>query len=295
MEFKHLEYFIETSHHKSMSKAAEALFISQQALSRCIANLEQELGVTLFARSVKGIQLTEDGKYLYDLFEPQVAQFHKSLDEAVTRFDSKPIRLPFCCAPLIFRCLDPELLFAFQDAYPNITLEELELSDVDCDAYVEEDPTHFGLLAIPANRHGERVAFTPVKTFPLYLFVHKDNPLAQCSKVNFSQLKDEKFLMLDRKSYYRKMVEYYANLYHFKPKTAFESSDANQLISLINRGRGIALSLAPLLDNAIYENIVMVPFDDKSITWSVAFIHQDYEKLSGAAKKFIGYIRENVK
>ena len=295
MEFKHLEYFIETSQHKSMSKAAEALYISQQALSRCIANMEQELGVELFSRSVKGIRLTEDGKYLYNLFAPQVEQFHKTLDEATTHFDSKPVKLPFCCAPLIFRCLDTDLLFDFQDAYPNITLEQLELSDADCDAYVEENPAHFGLLAIPANRHGERVAFTPVKTFPLYLFVHKDNPLAQCKRVNFSQLKDEKFLMLDKKSYYRKVVEYYAHKYRFEPQTAFESSDANQLISLVNRGRGVALSLAPLLDNAIYENIVMVPFDDKGITWSIAFIHQDYEKLGAAAKKFIAYIIDHVK
>lgn len=295
MEFKHLEYFIETSQHKSMSKAAEALYISQQALSRCIANMEQELGVELFSRSVKGIRLTEYGKYLYDLFAPQVEQFRKTLDEATAHFDSKPIKLPFCCAPLIFRCLDTDLLFDFQDAYPNITLEQLELSDADCDAYVKENPAHFGLLAIPANRHGERVAFTPVKTFPLYLFVHKDNPLAQCKRINFSQLKDEKFLMLDKKSYYRKVVEYYAHKYHFEPQTAFESSDASQLISLVNRGRGVALSLAPLLDNAIYENIVMVPFDDKDITWSIAFIHQDYEKLSAAAKKFIAYITENVK
>lgn len=295
MEFKHLEYFIETSQHKSMSKAAEALYISQQALSRCIANMEQELGVELFSRSVKGIRLTEDGKYLYDLFAPQVEQFRKTLDEATAHFDSKPVKLPFCCAPLIFRCLDTDLLFDFQDAYPNITLEQLELPDADCDAYVEENPAHFGLLAIPANRHGERVAFTPVKTFPLYLFVHKDNPLAQCKRVNFSQLKDEKFLMLDKKSYYRKVVEYYAHKYHFEPQTAFESSDASQLISLVNRGRGVALSLAPLLDNAIYENIVMVPFDDKDITWSIAFIHQEYEKLSAAAKKFIAYITENVK
>lgn len=294
MEFKHIEYFIETSRHKSISKAAEALFISQQALSRCIANMEQELGTELFSRSVKGIQLTDDGKYLYDLFAPQVKQFHSSLDEAITHFAAKPNRLPFCCAPLIFRCLDTEMLFAFQEKYPNITLEQLELSDADCDDYVKESPEHFGLLAIPENRHGERVAFTPVKTFPLYLFVHKDNPLAQCRKVNFSQLKDEDFLMLDKKSYYRKVVGYYAKKYHFVPKTVFESADANQLISLVNRGRGIALSLAPLLDNAVYENIVMVPFDDKDITWSVAFIHQDYEKLSTAAKKFIQFIVEHA-
>lgn len=294
MEFKHIEYFIETSQHKSMSKAAEALFISQQALSRCIANMEQELGCELFARSVKGIALTNDGKYLYDKFAPLVEQFHNTLDETVSRFNNKPIRLSFCCAPLIFRCLDTEMLFDFQEKYPNITLEQLELSDTDCDTYVTADPEHFGLLAIPANRHGERVAFTPVKTFPLYLFVHKDNPLAKFKEINFSQLKNEPFLMLDKKSYYRKVVNYYAKKYHFVPKTVFESSDANQLISLVNRGRGVALSLAPLLDNAIYENIVMIPFDDKDITWSIAFIHQNYEKLSATAKKFIQYIVEHA-
>lgn len=294
MEFKHIEYFIETSHHKSMSQAAESLYISQQALSRCIANMEQELGTELFIRSVKGIQLTEDGKYFYDIFAPQVDAFHSSLDEAITHFDNKPIHLPFCCAPLIFRCLDTELLFKFQEEYPNISLEQLELSDVDCDAYIEENPEHFGLLAIPENKHGKRIAFTPVKTFPLYLFVHKDNPLSQYSQINFSQLKNEKFLMLDKKSYYRKVVNFYAKKYNFTPQTAYESSDANQLISLVNRGRGVALSLAPLLDHAVYENIVMVPFDDKDITWSIAFIHQDYDKLSSAAKKFINFIIENV-
>lgn len=294
MEFKHIEYFIETSHHKSISQAAESLYISQQALSRCIANMEQELGTALFTRSVKGIQLTENGKYFYDIFAPQVENFHISLDKAIAHFDNKPIHLSFCCAPLIFRCLDTELLFKFQEEYPNILLEQLELSDVDCDAYVEKNPSHFGLLAIPANRHGERIAFTPVKTFPLYLFVHRDNPLAKLKEINFSQLKTENFLMLDKKSYYRKLVNFYASKYHFKPHVAFESSDANQLISLVNRGRGIALSLEPLLDHSVYENIVMIPFDDKDITWSIAFIHQDYNKLSPAAKKFIDFIIRNV-
>lgn len=295
MEFKHIEYFIETCHYKSMSKAAEALYISQQALSRCIANMEAELGCTLFQRTVKGITLTEDGSYFYRIFAPQVEQFQKSLADAIAHFENRPVRLPFCCAPLIFRCLDPDLLFSFQEQHPNITLELLELSDTECDAYVEADSSHFGLLAIPENRHGERLPYTPVKTFPLYLFVHKNNPLASLKVINFSQLKDEPFLMLDKKSYYRKLVQHYARKYQFEPKTAFESSDANQLISLVNKGRGIALSLAPMLDSSVYENVVMVPFDDKTITWSIAFIHQDYEKLNLAAKKFITFIIENAK
>ncbi len=292
MEWKHIEYFIETAKHTSMSKAAEALFISQQALSRCIANMEQELGAELFTRSVKGIRLTEEGQYFYDLFAPQVERFRQSLEDAMAHFEARPLRLTFCCAPLIFRCLDPELLLEFSEQYPNITLEQLELSDADCDAYVEADPYHFGLLAIPENRHGERLAYTPVKTLPLYLFVHKDNPLAKLEQVNFSQLREERFLMLDKKSYYRKLIRHYAARYGFEPRTAFESADVNQLISLVNKGRGIALSLEPLLDKSVYENIVMVPFDDENITWSIAFIHQNYERLGAAAKRFIRFIQE---
>lgn len=294
MEFKHIEYFIETCHHKSMSKAADALYISQQALSRCITNMEAELGCTLFQRTVKGITLTEDGTYFYDIFAPQVEQFQKSLADTIAHFENKPVSLPFCCAPLIFRCLDPDLLFSFQEKYPPITLELLELSDTECDAYVEADVSHFGLLAIPENRHGERLSYKPVKTFPLYLFVHKDNPLAALKKVNFSKLRTEPFLMLDKKSYYRKLVWHYARKYQFEPKTVFESSDANQLISLVNKGRGIALSLAPMLDRSVYENVVMVPFDDETITWCIAFIYQDYEKLSSVAKKFIRFLIEQV-
>lgn len=96
--------------------------------------------------------------------------------------------------------------------------------------------------------------------------------------------------MLDKKSYYRKLVSHYAKKYNSQPKTAFESSDVNQLISLINRGRGIALGLSPMLDGAIYENVVMVPFDDKAITWCIAFVYQDYDKLSAAAKKFLVFL-----
>ena len=294
MEFKHIEYFIETTKHKSISKASESLYISQQALSRCIANMENELNCTLFIRSVKGITLSEEGQYFYHQFQPLVEDFHRRMEDAITHLKSKPTKLSFCCAPLIFRCLNPELLFDFQEKYPHITLEQLELSDAECDEYVEADVSHFGMLAIPENRHGERLDYTLVKTLPLYLFVHKDCPLASQQQVNFGQLKDEPFLMLDKKSYYRKLVAHYSQKYGFTAKTAFESADANQIVSLVNRGRGVALGLSALLDDSIYKDVVMIPFDDKTITWSIAFIYQNPDRLSSAAKKFMDFIIENA-
>lgn len=54
------------------------------------------------------------------------------------------------------------------------------------------------------------------------------------------------------------------------------------------------MGLSSMLDSSVYENVVMIPFDDKTITWCVAFIYQDYEKLGTAAKKFMRFIVEET-
>ena len=90
MEFKHIEYFVKASEFKSMSQAAEALFISQQALSKCMQNLETELGCKLFHRTSKGSILTDEGQLLYDRFvtADKAVRFYKN-----NRFYDLPVRI----------------------------------------------------------------------------------------------------------------------------------------------------------------------------------------------------------
>lgn len=294
MEFKHVEYFIETCVHPSMSQAAEALFISQQALSKCMANLEAELGCKLFRRTSKGSTLTEEGRYFYDQFNPVVMNYRSTVSRMVAYLERKPRKVTFACAPFLFRALDASLLLAFQDEHPDITLERLEMSDKDVDEYVEADETHFGLLAIPRNRHGERFDFVHVKTLPLMLYVHKDHPLAKRERVDFSELRNESFLMLDKRSHYHSIIREKSKKAGFTPREAFESSDDEQLCSLVNAGRGIFLATDDPTISASYPNIVLVPFTDETLTYSISFIFQDYDKLGGAAKKFIEYMVDNV-
>lgn len=65
MEIRVLEYYISIVEHKSITRAAEALHISQSTLSRQIMDMEDRLGVTLFERGRREISLTEDGDFLY--------------------------------------------------------------------------------------------------------------------------------------------------------------------------------------------------------------------------------------
>ena len=294
MEYKHIEYFIEACNHKSITKAAESMFISQQALSRSISKLEDALGCRLFNRTVKGITLTDEGRYIYEQFNPIIMNFRNTVSKTISDLESRPKTLSFCCAPGIFRCLNPELLINFQEKHPNITLNMLEMSDKECDQYVEADKRHFGLLAIAENRHGERLDFITVKTVPLYLYVNKDNPLSKYKEIKFEMLKNENFLFMDKKSYYRKLINGYAKRNNFKPKTVFESSDTNQLCSLADKGKGIFIGIPHLYNNAIYKNTVIVPFEDKTINWSIAFIFQNYDCLDISSKKFIEYVIDSL-
>ena len=294
MEFKHIEYFIETANHKSISKAAEALFISQQALSRCIQNLEAELNCKLFERTVKGSVLTKDGKLIYDKFLPVVEQYRNTEEEIFTTLNSRPQTLSFVCVPSIFRVLDTDLLFEFEERYPNITLERKEMSGFDADNYVKEDSKHFGLIAIPENRHGMRFKHLPIKTLPVMLCVHKDDPLAQQDVVNFGQLRDKNFIMLESRSHYHKTIDEYTKKHGFQPKEVFESSDINQIFNLVNKGKGIFISPPDESAKMLFKNIRMIPFDDDTLTYCIAFIFKDYDRLSPTAKMFINYIKENT-
>lgn len=294
MEFKHIEYFIETANHKSISKAAEALFISQQALSRCIQNLEAELDCKLFERTVKGSVLTKDGKLIYDKFLPVVEQYRNTEEEIFTTLNSRPQTLSFVCVPSIFRVLDTDLLFEFEERYPNITLERKEMSGFDADNYVKEDSKHFGLIAIPENRHGMRFKHLPIKTLPVMLCVHKDDPLAQQDVVNFGQLRDKNFIMFESRSHYHKTIDEYTKKHGFKPKEVFESSDINQIFNLVNKGKGIFISPPDESAKMLFKNIRMIPFDDDTLTYCIAFIFKDYERLSPTAKMFINYTKENT-
>ena len=64
MEIRRLNYFVRIAEDGSLTRAAEFLRIAQPALSRQIRLLEEELGVTLFSRTARGMQLTEEGEYL---------------------------------------------------------------------------------------------------------------------------------------------------------------------------------------------------------------------------------------
>lgn len=294
MEFRHLEYFLAVCEHPSISKAADSLFISQQALSRCIQGLETEFGCRLFKRTAQGSSLTEEGQYLYEQFRPLSERYHAMVSDATQHLQGLRKTITFASAPTIMSMLFPEVLYSFREQYPAFELEEQELPDWGVIRYVQEDVSHLGLIAKPEQWDDGRIQFIPVLTKKLHLCVHKDHPLAVRENVSFADLRNERFLMMDKGSLYRTIIEKKSEECGFEPRIAYESADIHQLCSLVNTGKGIFLA-TPVEAHGLFKNMRLIPFSDTDMLLHICFICQNFDRLEPQTRKFLEFIRKFAK
>ncbi len=294
MEFRHLEYFLAVCEHPSITKAAESLYISQQALSRCIQGLETEFGCRLFKRTAQGSSLTEEGRYLYERFRPISESYQQMAAEATKRLQGLKKTITFASAPTIMSMLFPEVLYSFREKYPAFELEEQELPDRSVIQYVLDDASRLGLIARPEQWSDDRLQFIPIQTGRLHLCVHQDNPLAAKENVAFADLKDQRFLLMDKGSLYRTIIEKKSEACGFEPKIAYESADIHQLCSLVNTGKGIFLAV-PVDAHRMFKNMRLVPFSDPDMLLHICFICQNFDRLEPQTRKFLEFIRAFAK
>jgi len=121
MNFRQLEYFSAVAEAKSISRAARDLHVAQPPVSRQIAALEDELGVCLFLRNNKGIELTEAGRCLYQQSQ-QMFQDLRSMADSVRDVDAGlrgqlKIGIVYSDIPVVL-----EHLKEYHDAYPQVEL-----------------------------------------------------------------------------------------------------------------------------------------------------------------------------
>ena len=93
MDFRILHYFLNVAKEQSFTKAAQQLHITQPTLSRQLAALEEELGVTLFARSGRNITLTEEGiLFKRRALEILDLEFYSETGDYVIKAVGKPLK-----------------------------------------------------------------------------------------------------------------------------------------------------------------------------------------------------------
>jgi len=138
MEIWQIKYFIQVCNDKSFSKAAENLHISQQGLSKAIKNLEDEMKISLFYRSTKGVKPTEFGKLLLERSRKVVCEFDLMTDFLYDKAKLKKGTISIGLPHSLYTNFFAAIICEFEEIYHDIKLEIFESGSLVCEKKMED-------------------------------------------------------------------------------------------------------------------------------------------------------------
>ncbi|GAA5184328.1 LysR substrate-binding domain-containing protein [Rugosimonospora acidiphila] len=187
LDLRKLRYFVAVAEQRNFGRAAEVLRIAQPVLSRQIKALEDELHAQLFTRSRLGTELTAAGRQLLDDARPLLASA-TALQRRV-RMAERGGSFTIGFMPGI---LVTQVARAFNDAYPDLTVDVLRTSYDDQVDVVHDGRADVSFVRMPIPTRGLRIL--PLFTEPRVVAVPIGHPLAGKPTVRISDLTDEHLL-----------------------------------------------------------------------------------------------------
>src|SRR5262245_32755706 len=266
MELRHLRYFVSAAEAASVSKAALREHISQPALSRQIRDLETELGLRLFDRVGRRIQLTAEGRDLLERSRDVLAQVEAIGERARALLAGAGGSLRIGATPQTMQSLLAGFLAGYRRSRPGVEISLTEAGGVrllDLLILGDLDLAVSGILA--GARFGSRLLF-PIRL----LAVAAAGPRwRRRSTLELGELAHEPLLLLGRDFGTRQLFDAACRVTHLRPRCVLESNEPHSLIALAEAGHGIAVVPSTVQFMSKMTRIMPILQNGKSLgTWS---------------------------
>ena len=151
MEINEWNYLIAIAEEKSISKAAERLFMAQSSLSQYLKTLEQNLGIRLFVRTSTGVRPTEAGRLMIRFAYHTVSEYHNVRDQMQDIQELNRGRVLMGISTFRGCFLLPPVLNAFHMEYPNVHVEIIEENSMALEQMLQNGDIDLALLVLPAK------------------------------------------------------------------------------------------------------------------------------------------------
>lgn len=239
MDIRTLRYFTEVVQLNGFSRAADALFVTQPAISRSILRLEDELGYTLLTRGPDGVRLTDEGAILFDHATRILAQFN-SMNKAL-QDKSGPLTgtLNVGLPPVIASTYFAGIIMAFSTRHPQVELKIFELGTEQMSEAMTEGSVETAAVMLPFD--DTRFDLQRFAADRLMLLVNIRHPLAVKEQVSFRELTDEKFVLFSEDFRINELIRNACGIYHYKPAVAGRSNHLDLIMAMVSAGVGVTL------------------------------------------------------
>ncbi len=267
MKFAHLRTFVAIADNDGFARAAARLNLTQSAASRQIHALETELGVALFDRVGRRVQLTSEGEDLLRRCRRVLAEVESVAERARTLKTGQTAGvLRVGATPQVIENLLADFLVRYRRRHPDVEVHLIEEGGARLPIRLERGDVHLAIMpAGDENFHGRLL-------YPMYVLavLSEKHRFSGRAVLDVADLADEPLLLLSGSFASHVWFEAACHVAHIRPRVLLESSAPQTLIALARTGYGIAV--VPSLVRIARERVRIVPLVHRGVPigrWAV--------------------------
>lgn len=288
MDLLQLKYFQIVAQYEHMTRAAEELHIAQPSLSQAIARLEEDLGIPLFDRQGRRIQLNQFGRAFLRHVERAFAELDEGRKEVTDLAGLEQGSISLALASTQFL---PDLLSAFLASYPHVrfrlfqqhalatVIQQLERGEID-----------LCISSPPIEQPG--ISCVPLMTEEIFLLVPSGHPLAGRKSIHLKEAADEAFISLKPGHGFRDLTDSFCRQAGFTPNVAFEGDETATVRGLVTAGLGVTFAPALVLKSLTERGMVSLRIEEPACQRKIGLAWLEERYLSVAARHFQGFVIE---
>ena len=288
MDLHQLRYFRVVARVEHMTRAAEELHISQPSLSKTIHRLEDELGVPLFDRQGRSIQINQFGKAFLehvDTLFRELEQGQRKVRELAERGRSE---VSVVAASLIWL---PDLLQRFQAIHPAIHFQLSQCPLTEMPQRLETGACDFCFLSMPLVKPG--IKWQPLLTHEIVLVVSSEHHLARQKKIPLGDIANEVMVIEKSGSGLRDLVDDFCQQAGFTPRIEYEIDDPTAIFEFVKANLGVAFAPVSVIKQLKEHDLTALHLTNPicECTFGIAWHKGHY--LSEAARIFQQFVVKN--
>ncbi len=246
MELHQVRDFVAVAEELSFTRAAARLHVSQPSLTRKIRNLEAEIGVELFDRTKRHLELTEAGRVFLGDAKHLLVLAAKSIEEArrVSRNESRQFRIGYT-AGFDYNRLAATLA-AFHRVCPDAKLGLFDMTCAEQIRALEVGQIDIGFIGMPDALTGTGLRGEVVASYEMVVALPETSALTRKNTISIKELEDVPFIGLNVKEYphYDEWMRRVCQPSVWRPRTVQTPDRFSVVLNSVAAGLGVALTLA---------------------------------------------------
>lgn len=287
MELTQLEYFLTVARLQHMTQASKALNLTQPALSHAISKLELELGVPLFERSGRNLELNRYGQMFMIWVEQAMQDLTKGTRELQewTNPDTGVIALSYL--NILGVDLVPTLIRDYQRTHPQVRFELTQGNLGDIDEHLNKGLSD--LMITSRESFMELHEWIVIQTLPLFIVVSAQHPFADRPSLSLTELSGEPFVGLKNNCGLKATILARFQSTGFTLTSTYDAEDLITVAGFIKAGLGV--SVLPRTMGLELDGLVWIPIQEEGWQWELGLKWRKDRYVSPAAKRFIEYVQ----